>query len=107
MNRKTFALLGLLSLSAFAADEPKPAPVPPPPPLPAATAETDVKPEITIKQRGEDKIEEYRVHGKLYMIKVTPKIGKPYVLIDRKGDGVFAPGSERELSVPMWTILSW
>ena len=28
--------------------------------------------------------------GKLYMIKVTPKIGKPYYLVDDRGDGKFS-----------------
>jgi len=43
------------------------------------------------------------------MIKVTPKVGKPYYLVDHKGDGVFsrADDNERSLSVPMWLIKSW
>jgi hypothetical protein len=107
--RKIIALLGLLSLAAFAADEPKPVPEPPPLPDASATpaASAEVKPEVTVKQRGEDKIEEYRIRGRLYMIKVTPRVGKPYYLVDHKGDGVFSHANERELSVPMWTILSW
>ena len=107
--RKIIALLGLLSMAAFAAD--KPMPVPEPPPLPEASttpaANAEVKPEVTVKQRGENKIEEYRINGRLYMIKVTPRVGKPYYLVDHKGDGVFSSANERELSVPMWTILSW
>ena len=105
--RKYIALLLLCSLPAFAADQPKLEPIPEPPPLPAGVANEEAQPEVSISTRGEDKIEEYRIHGKLYMIKVTPKVGKPYYLVDHKGDGVFSPASERELSVPMWLILSW
>jgi hypothetical protein len=52
-------------------------------------------------------MEEYRMNGKLYMVKVTPAHGVPYYLIDQRGDGSWvrndAIGGER-LSVPMWVI---
>ena len=30
------------------------------------------------------------MNGKLYMMRVTPKNGRPYVLMDHKGDGTFS-----------------
>lgn len=90
---------------ALAETPPKLEPIPEP--GPAASA--DDAPEITIRNRGKDKIEEYRMHGKLYMIKVTPRIGKPYYLVDLQGDGRFIrrDGFERGLVVPTWTLNTW
>jgi hypothetical protein len=118
-----FAVL-FISLPAFGAETstkpiPAPAPksaVPPPPPLPPrspstdapANPETDVEPEITITTRGDARHEEYRLHGRLYMIKVTPKVGKPYYLIDEEGAGQFRRSDlEPRIAVPHWIIKSW
>ena len=82
--------------------------VPAPPPIPAGVTEEDFEPEVTIIKRGEDTVEEFRVHGKLYMVKVTPPHGTPYYLIDRKGDGVFErETADPKVSVPLWVIKSW
>ena len=66
-----------------------------------------VQPEVTIRKRGEDTVEEYRVNGILYKVVVTPAHGVPYTLIDPKGDGNLIPmdnaGGQR-MSVPMWEI---
>lgn len=62
--------------------------------------------EVTITKKQDTTIEEYRVGGRLYMIKVTPKHGKPYYLIDEQGDGRFARRSPSTfmISPPMWVI---
>ena len=64
------------------------------------------EPQVTITKRGDDKIEEFRLNGKLYMLKVTPPGGTAYYMIDQNGDGSFArqemPGTS--LHVPMWVI---
>jgi hypothetical protein len=52
--------------------------------------------------------EEYRLNGQLYMIKVTPKHGKPYYLIDAEGSGQFRRSDlEPAVAVPMWVIKRW
>lgn len=88
----------------------QPIPEPPPPP-PGMVDDASLAPQVTIKKRGEDKVEEYRMNGKLYMIKVTPSHGTPYYLVDPKGDGGFVrddTGSgDKPLSVPMWVIHSF
>lgn len=110
MTLKRLIVLTLLAALPAFAQEPPPRlePIPEPPPPPPGMADT-AEPEVTITTRGEDKVEEYRINGRLYMIKVTPKVGAPYYLVDHKGDGVFSPAeaSERGLSVPMWLIKSW
>jgi hypothetical protein len=76
--------------------------VPPPPPM----VESPDEPQVNIVARGEDRVEEYRVNGKLYMMKVTPPHGKPYYLIDREGNGAWMrqDGVAGRLSVPMWVL---
>jgi hypothetical protein len=100
-----------LALHAAAQQRPadlQPLPEPPPPPgMPDASFE----PQVTIRKQGEDRVEEHRVNGKLYMIKVTPPHGTPYYLIDRKGDGSFSRDEtgvgDKGISVPMWVIHSF
>jgi hypothetical protein len=71
-----------------------------------AHADIDAAPEVTITQQSETLIEEYRSHGRLYMIKITPKHGVPYYLIDERGDGKFARQDNLDsgLRVPQWII---
>jgi len=113
----------LLAAPAFAADKPEPAKtkagkaaVPAPPPIPPAGSykakpeppadqPTDLEPVVTITTRGDDLIEEYRMNGKLYMVKVTPGKGKPYYLIDPEGKGEFRRSDlQPSISVPTWVI---
>ena len=69
----------------------------------------DLEPQVTIVQRGKEKVEEYRANGRLYMIKVTPPIGAPYYLVDYRGDGKFSrqDGLDPGVHVPMWVIFSF
>lgn len=69
-------------------------------------AELDTTPEVTITQQSDTLVEEYRSHGMLYMIKITPKHGAPYYLIDQRGDGKFARQDNLDsgLRVPQWII---
>ncbi len=64
------------------------------------------EPQVTITKKGEQTIEEYRVGGRLYMIKITPKHGHPYYLIDDRGDGRFARQESLDsgVRVPQWVI---
>ncbi|SFH47814.1 Protein of unknown function [Nitrosospira sp. Nsp14] len=119
MRRIVLALLLSAALPAAAqSNQPKdlrPLPeVPEPPalalPAPGVGDEDDpsLEPQVTITQRGEDKVEEYRINGRLYMIKVTPRVGLPYYLIDNQGDGTFSThnsgGLDQNIRPPMWVI---
>ncbi len=106
MRRTLIALLLAAAVPAFAQQPPALEPIPEPPPMPAG-AETD-EPEVTIVQRGEDTVTEYRIRGKLYMVKVTPPHGVPYYLIDKEGTGqMVRHDGTPDLAVPMWVIKSW
>ncbi|MCB1938110.1 MAG: DUF2782 domain-containing protein [Rhodocyclaceae bacterium] len=111
LSLPTLLAAALLAFSLNARAQERPAnleDVPAPPPIPAGVSSEDFEPEVTIIKRGQETVEEFRVHGKLYMVKVTPAHGTPYYLVDRKGDGVFERESgERQLSVPMWVVKSW
>ncbi|MDD4964221.1 MAG: DUF2782 domain-containing protein [Gallionella sp.] len=133
---RLLALLWLssLSLTAFAG-QPVPAnlqPLPPPPDMTAVSApvaasaiptttsavsaiprtvNTDDAPVVendgvTITKQSEQTVEEYRMGGRLYMIKVTPKGGVPYYLVDDRGDGKFARQESLDTGFrpPQWII---
>jgi hypothetical protein len=112
--RHALFLLALFAASPlWADDKPKlPAnlqtvPEPPPPP-PGYEPNPALEPQITITTRGEDKAEEYRIGGKLYMVKVTPKHGAPYYLVDDKGDGNFVRQSlDSGIRVPQWVLFKF
>ncbi len=81
---------------------------PPVIPEPLADGES-IEPEVSIIQREDKTIEEYRVNGQLYMIKITPSVGKPYYLLDNDGDGSFET-TQHDLddpAVPNWILFEW
>lgn len=109
--RRALLLLFFVASAAMAQDKaPLPkdlAPVPePPPPPPGQELTPQLEPEVTIRQRGEEKVEEFRMGGKLYMMRITPKYGKPYYLVDDKGDGTFVRMDHLDsgVRVPQWVI---
>ncbi|MBI4985097.1 MAG: DUF2782 domain-containing protein [Rhodocyclales bacterium] len=107
MRRLLSVLFLLAALPVAAQNRPadlKPLPdVPPPPP---GVFDASLEPQVTIVKRGENKEEEFRVNGKLYMIKVTPPHGTPYFLLDPDGHGTWERKDPLDtgLRVPMWVI---
>ncbi len=70
-----------------------------------------IEPQVTIRRKDGDTIEEYRVNGVLTKVVVTPQYGAPYTLIAPPGDGLPSPQGDGpgtpQMSVPMWTIHSF
>jgi len=99
MRLITLLFLSLLSLSVFAAQN-----------VPASATpiqdEPVDEPQVTITKQSGQTVEEYRANGKLYMIKITPKHGAPYYLIDDRGDGKFARQESLDsgFRVPRWIL---
>ena len=101
-----------LAFSSWAQEDKRPKPanlqplpeVPPPPAVPGG--DPDLEPQITITTKDGAKVEEYRVRGKLYAMKVTPSKGAPYYLIDDRGDGQFIRHDTLDsgLRVPNWVL---
>jgi hypothetical protein len=90
LNRLLLAsLLAAAPVATFAADEPS------------------AEPDVTIRQEGDKTIQEYRVNGFLYAIKVTPKNGKPYFLVRADGDSNYVRSDNPDMLIPAWEIFSW
>lgn len=107
MRSLLFLLLSGLSLAAFAAQPGNLEPLPAPPAFNAGPEGTaGEEPEVTITKETDQTVEEYRAGGKLYMIKVTPKHGVPYYLVDDQGDGKFSRQENLDSGVrpPRWVI---
>lgn len=106
MRSASVLLAGLLTCASAVSAEPQgltPVPdIPPPPGMPDA----DLEPQITIVQRGGDKIEEFRIRGRLYLMRVTPAQGRPYYLVDTRGDGLMRRYDDLSpnFMAPMWLI---
>lgn len=78
--------------------------VPPPPKIVDGEA-LEGEPQITIRKKGKDTIEEYRINGELYMMKITPDHGVPYYLHKEDQDGGWVnSGPNPPLSIPKWII---
>ncbi len=114
MRLTLFVLLLLFALSAPAQEAGTPKEDIPPPPTVIKGEEPvepdEIEPTVTIITEGDQKIEEYRIRGRLYMIKVTPKNLPPYYIIDRDGDGLFETRESdlaSKLEVPKWVITEW
>jgi hypothetical protein len=78
-----------------------------PPPPPIVQPDTSGEPDVTKRVENGQTIEEFRLHGKLYMMRVTPAHGHPYVLMDDKGDGTFMRQDnplDTGLRVPQWVL---
>lgn len=72
--------------------------------------ETGLEPEVKITKKGKNRIEEYSINGRIYKVKVTPPIGKPYYLLDNDGDGYMDSRHDalkEPQAVPQWILLEW
>ena len=111
MLRRIPALVFLALALPLAAQPlpPKLEPLPEIPP-PEGITDADLEPQITVRQKDGDKLEEARINGALVWIKVTPRHGVPYYLIPT-GHGantyLRANSLDTALSVPMWQLFSW
>jgi hypothetical protein len=106
------ALAVSLALAAGAQQVPPPPPLQPlpeaPPPPPEVAADPELQAQVTTIQRDNETIEEYRVNGRLNMVKVTPRHGHPYYLIaDAKGSFVRYDSLDSGLKVPLWVLYSF
>lgn len=115
--KKAFALI-LVTLAFDAAAQSaersrppgtRPLDEPPPPP---SMVETDpaLEQQVTIRNEGGQQVAEYRVGGKVVMQRVTPKHGRPYVLMDHRGDGTLSKQDntlDNGNRVPQWVLLEF
>ena len=72
--------------------------------------EEGIQPEVTIIRKKNSTVEEYRIRGRLYMIRVIPAKGEDYYLLDRDGDGELESRRDEldpSILVPSWILFSW
>lgn len=111
--RYVLVLALALPLMVAAADDnlPQLEPLPePPPPPPGMELDPATEPEVTIRKKGEETVEEYRVNGELYMMKVTPLHGKPYFLLKEDKEGPWErmdSGPGDPLAIPKWVLFNF
>ncbi len=76
-----------------------------PPPAISNDENAADQPQVTIVKKKGETIEEYRINGQLYMMKVTPAHGVPYYMHreDQNG-GWLMDGPTQPLSIPKWTL---
>lgn len=71
------------------------------------SARDEAAPQVTIRQRGDDSVQEYWRAGQLYMVVVTPKNGVPYsYMLDAQGRWVDEHG-QKPVRPVMYKILEW
>jgi hypothetical protein len=72
---------------------------PPPEAAPAVSIRTD---------SSGDVVEEYRLNGQLYMVKVRPQRGPTHTLLDTNGDGrLDRKDGEGPVRPVYWTLYEW
>jgi hypothetical protein len=80
-------------------------------PIPPKVQDEQIEPTVTIREEEERMIEEYRMNGQVYMVKITPKGGIPYYYIDTDGDGQLELDMDKQALNPVqpvyWKIKEW
>lgn len=106
--RRWIPLLLLAASASYlhAAPPPPEDDVPPPTVSDDGRATPEPEPEVRVIQKGDVTHEEYRVNGHLYMVKVTPKVGPPYYLVDEDGSGQMKEADPtNRIVMPRWVLL--
>jgi hypothetical protein len=93
----------------------RPPPIPPEDaqdvPIPPKIEQEQIEPTVTIREEEGQRIEEYRLNGRVYMVKVTPEGGIPYYYIDNDGDGTLKLDPTRSAFDPVrpvyWKVKEW
>ena len=105
----SFVLSGILLAGVVNAQETTVIDEVPPPPPPVTSGET-LEPDVTIIQKKDRVVREYRVNGQLRAVRVEPDGAPAYYLVDGDGDGrldaenhIYGPG----FWINSWVLFSW
>jgi hypothetical protein len=104
MHRLVATFLAVLAFAAFA-QKPAPQPEPAGQRLPEPGERVD-EPQVRIPVQEGDQVEEIREGGRVVMLKVTPKNGPAYYLVDTTGNGNWMRRDSLDdgVRVPMWPV---
>ncbi len=64
-------------------------------------------PDVTIVVGENRTVYEYRQAGELRMIKIVPKLGKPYYLVPRDDTRGYGDLEQADMLIPSWTIIEF
>jgi len=80
-------------------------------PIPPKVQDEQIEPTVTIREEEDRLIEEYCINGRVYMVKITPRVGLPYYYIDTDGDGQLELDVDKQALNPVqpvyWKIKEW
>jgi hypothetical protein len=80
-------------------------------PIPPKVPQEQIEPTVTIREEEKRLVEEYRMNGRLYMVKITPQVGPAYYYIDTDGDGQLELDPAQQALNPVrpvyWKIKEW
>ncbi len=65
------------------------------------------EPNVTIVDDTNQIMHIHQINGKVYGIRVIPKSGKPYNLVDPNGEGNFIRSPAEKILIPEWVLLKW
>ena len=97
----------MISLNLYAEDREVFEEIPPPPSI--VDSDYINEPEVTIRKEEDKFLEEYRVNGQLYMIKVSPKNAPSYYLYKNSeaADWVRYDDPTAPMNVPRWVLFTF
>ena len=97
----------VISLNLYAEDREVFEEIPPPPSI--VDSDYINEPEVTIRKEEDQLIEEYRVNGQLYMIKISPKNAPSYYLYKNheQSDWVRHDDPTAPMIVPQWVLFTF
>ncbi len=107
MIRPAALALALCASLALAQTPPRLEPLPDvPPPPPGVRDIAPEEPRVRIAPQEGDVVEEIRDGGRVVMLKVTPRDGPPYYLVDTTGNGNWMRRDTLDdgVRVPMWPV---
>ena len=111
---RTLLLSLMLAATPVLATTPPEAPpemvadTPPPMPTSSTPGKIQPQPDIRVIEKSDATVTEFRLNGRLYQVKIVPKVGKPYYLVDQSGRGDFMRRENGDnLTIPSWVVLEF
>lgn len=88
----------------------QPIPVEPPPAPEVLQSGEPLEPDVTIRETRSEKVYEYRINGRLVMVRVKPHVGPAYYFVDNDGDGELEYTTDDPTKGPdvnQWVLFRW